>query len=534
MGGLLSIKRLILFLVVILLVGVGILPVLVMFIKSIIVNGSISLTYYRTLFSSSRELVLLENSLSLSMLTTMLAIAIGLPLGILFGKSDLPLRSVFIFLFTTPLLLPPYILAVSWFDLLGRDGYLASILGSGVARVTSYLLFGLPGCVLVLITTFMPIVMLLTITYLKTVNPHLEEAAKLVASWPIVLKSITIPIILPGVLLAAILVFILTLGEFSVPMFLRLDVLPVESFIQFSAFYNFGAGAAAAIPLVIITFLAFILERKFLREKTYQIRPVPGEEQALLIKLGSSKWWIFTSIGFFCLAIIILPLIVLVIKSASFSAYGEAIARGGDSIIRSIYYAIIGASGLTVIGFFLGYLVHAREFRFWRSIDSLTIFLFALPSAVIGIGLISLWNHPSTNLIYGTAAIIIIGYIAKYNALTSRITVSTLVQIPPSMLEAAQMVGAKWLRRITLILVPLAKRGLIAGWIVGYIFCLRDTGITMLVYPPGHDTLTVRIFTLMANNPADIIAALCMIMIMATLLPLYVLTLIFKPRKLAK
>jgi len=268
-----------------------------------------------------------------------------------------------------------------------------------------------------------------------------------------------------------------------------------------------------------------------LREKTYQLRPAPGEEQTVSIKLGYSRWWSFALVGLLCLIMIVVPLLVLVVQSASVSAYVEALARAGDSLLRSLIYAVIGASALTILGFFLGYLIHTRAFRFWRAVDSLTIFLFALSSTVIGIGLISLWNRPSTNFIYGTPAIIILGYLAQYTALTNRITVSTLAQIPPSMDEAAQVVGAGWLRRLSLIVAPLAKRGLAAGWLVGYIFCLRDMGVTMLVYPPGRDTFPVRIFTLMANGSAELIAALCVIMIVATLLPLGILSVVFKLRK---
>jgi iron(III) transport system permease protein len=78
------------------------------------------------------------------------------------------------------------------------------------------------------------------------------------------------------------------------------------------------------------------------------------------------------------------------------------------------------------------------------------------------------------------------------------------------------------------VLIPLAKHGIIAVWLVGFIFCLRDLGITMMVYPPDHDTLPVRIFTLMANSPEEAISALCMVMITITLLPLGLLTLVTK------
>jgi len=90
--------------------------------------------------------------------------------------------------------------------------------------------------------------------------------------------------------------------------------------------------------------------------------------------------------------------------------------------------------------------------------------------------------------------------------------------------EAARVAGAGWFRRMALIVAPLARRGLFAGWIVGYVFSMRDTGITMLVYPAGHDTLPVRIFTLMANGRPDLIAALCVVMIAATLLPAGILS----------
>ena len=69
-------------------------------------------------------------------------------------------------------------------------------------------------------------------------------------------------------------------------------------------------------------------------------------------------------------------------------------------------------------------------------------------------------------------------------------------------------------------MAPLASRGLIAIWIIGYLFCLRDLGISMVVYPPGSDTLPVRIMTLMANGAPSLIAALCVILIAVTLLPL--------------
>jgi iron(III) transport system permease protein len=154
------------------------------------------------------------------------------------------------------------------------------------------------------------------------------------------------------------------------------------------------------------------------------------------------------------------------------------------------------------------------------------VFLFALPGAVIGIGLSGLWNRPGTNFIYASMGIIIFGYIAQYTALGERIMAATFSHVPHSMEESAQVVGAGWYRRLFIVLVPLARRGMISTWLICFIFCLRDVSITMMIYPPAHDTLPVRIFTLMANSPEDVISALCVIMIIITLLPLFGLGLV--------
>lgn len=518
-------RRVFLTLVVVVLVTAGLLPVLSMLVKSVIVSGHLSVAAYRGLLSSGHQWILMGHSMSLSGLVTLFATAVGLPLGILLGKTDLPLRRPLTFLFLVPLLIPPYITAVSWSALVGGEGLLRPWLGAEPARVAMHLLFGLPGCVWVLFSTFLPIPMVLTMVFVRGIHPGLEEAARLVSGWRGVLLGITIPLLLPGLLLAAMLVFLLSFGEFGVPSFLRYDVFPVESFTQFSAFYDFQAATAAAVPLAAVTLVMLLAEARFLRERTYRLRPSPEARRLPRIALGAWRLPALGFVGLLVTVVVVVPVVALIVQAGGAAAYVEALDRAGDSLARSVSYALVGATLLTVAGFFTGYLVQTRALCCWRAVDSLTIFLFALPSTVIGIGLISLWNTPWTGWVYGTPLIVVLGYLAKYTALTSRISFTQLAQIPSSMEEAAQVAGAGWFRRVALIVTPLARRGLMAGWVVAYIFCLRDTGITMLVYPPGHETLPVRIFTLMANGAPELIAALCLVMVAATLVPAAALSL---------
>ncbi len=520
-------QRTFLILVALLFGVIGVLPVLSMLFQSVTMHGRLSLEAYQQVLTSARQWRLMANSLSLSLLVMTLTTFVGVPLGILFGKSDLPLRRIFLPLLLIPLLIPPYITAVSWSDLLSRDGVLSPILNPGLISVLHHLLFGFPGSVFVLFTTFLPIPIILIMVYMQSVNPRLEEAGRLVSGWKQVLRHITLPLIRPGILLAAMLTFLLSFGEFGVPNFLRYEVFPVESFTQFSAFYNFKAATASAVPLVLVAFAVLLTEAKLLHGQTGLLLPTAENEARPRLSLGRFRTVLFVSVGMLSLLLVIIPFLALLLRSVDGTVYVDALSRAGDSLLRSLTYAVLGATLLTILGFFTAYLIQSKSIRFARVMDFTTIFLFALPGTVVGIGLISLWNTPYTNFIYGTIWIILFGYLAKYTALTSRITVNQLTQIPPSMEEAAQVAGAGWLRRLLLIVAPLARRGLLAAWIVGYIFSLRDTGITMLVYPAGHDTLPVRIFTLMANGSAELIAALSVILIAVTLLPAGLLWMLF-------
>jgi iron(III) transport system permease protein len=516
-------KRLTLAAAALTLVGVGLLPVLTMVASSFFVSGEFSLRAYEALFASSKQLLaLMRNSLALSLSVAVVATLVGVPLGVLFAKTDLPLRRSLAVLLTLPLLAPPYVIAVAWFGLLGSHGWIGRLLPPAAAEFVSSAFFSVYGGVWTLMIAFMPIVMLLTIAYIGTVNPRLEQAGLLMSGWPKVLWRITLPLIAPAILFANVLVFLLTLGEVGVPTFLRYPVYPVEVLTQFAAFYDFSAATVAAIPLLIITAAILALEVYFLHASVLELSAASIGAQSEPIALGWRRYPLFAVVLAWAFVTVAAPLAVLVGQSARADVLAEALSRASDSLLRSVVLAAIGATLLTVLGFFCGYLVQSRAFHIWRSVDALALLLFTLPGTVIGIGLISLWNRPSTNLIYATPAIIVLGYLAQYALLPLRMTAAILQRIPPSLEGAAQICGASWFMTLREIVAPLAKRGLAAIWIIAYVFCLRDLGITMVVYPPGSDTLPVRILTLMANGAPSLISALCLILIAITVLPLFI------------
>ena len=522
MGGLLNAKQTTLVAAALIFGVAGVLPLCLMIGSSLRVNGGFSAGNYVEMLGNARTWILFRNSLGLASLTTAVAGLAGVTLGILVAKTDLPLSSALSVAFSLPLLFPPYILAVGWFEILGRGGIVARWLGPAAGKATSQWLFGLPGAVLVLSSAFLPIVLLLTITYLRSLSPGLEEAGRLSSGWPGVIRRITIPLIMPGIILSLVLVFLLSMGEFGAPAFLRLSVFPVASFTQSAAFYNFGAATAAAMPVIAVVFVGLLTVKSVLHQKTHSFR-WGGQRTLKRIPLGRTRPLVLMAVMASAVVLVGMPIGAVMWRGMSITALSDAIQRAGGSAMRSILYAGVAATVLCALGFFLAYLIDRRALVVWAWIDTLTLFLFALPGTVIAIGLIALWNHPATNWIYATPAMLIIGLVAQYAALSVRIVVAGFSQVSPSLEEAAEVAGVGWFRRVFGILVPLARPALVTAWAVTFVFCLRDAALPLLLAPPGRDTLTARTMTLMANGSPELVAALCVLSVLLALLPLGVL-----------
>src|SRR5215475_11960008 len=154
----------------------GLAPMAAIAVESFQQKGNFSLNYYRELISAGRFWTLLGNSVWLALSITTVCGLIGVPLGVLFAKSDLPLRFGFMWLLAVPFVLPPYFVALGWARVVAR-----------IPQLRDWL-FGFGGCVLVLSSVFLPVTMLLTFASVWNVDRRLEEAARVVSGWPGVLR----------------------------------------------------------------------------------------------------------------------------------------------------------------------------------------------------------------------------------------------------------------------------------------------------------------------------------------------------------
>ncbi|WP_353662378.1 hypothetical protein [Hydrogenimonas sp. SS33] len=475
--------------------------------------------------ATPRTMQLLAHSLWLALAVTVTSAAGGVGLALLLQKSRLLFRRFWLWLFVVPLLVPPYLWALGWADLLSPEGPLARWLPSSSLEPLRAWFSGFGGSWFVLSVVFLPIPMVVTALFLRSVPAALEEAGLLATGWRGVLGGITLPLVWPGILLSAVVVFLLVLGEPTVPQFFRYNVFITEILTRFAAFYDIRSATLLSLPLVLLAALLLFLEYRGGRSHTPLALTFEGRE-TLPVPLRHPLL-LEVALGGFALLTVGLPLAGLLAQAASMRV-GELYAHAADALGNSLFYAFWGATLLTLFGFFIGYGVQRRLCGAGRVTEALSLFLFALPGSVVAISMILFYNRPSFAWLYGTAALVIVAYLAKYLLLPSRITALQMAAIPPSMEEAARLAGASWRLRLVAIVVPLAKRGIAVGWLSAFLFILRDTDVTMLLYPPGGDTLSVRLLTLMANGAPSLIAGVALLQIAVTALPAAFLSLLFR------
>lgn len=495
-------------------------PLAVLVLGSFRSGDSWSLAAYETAMQGGRVGTLLERSIMLAGASTLLALILGVPLAILAVKTNLPLRRTLLAVLSAPLTLPSYVLAQGWFRVLGKNGLVARIAeaaglpGDAIGHATSNWLFSFEGCVLVLSTAVLPVIILFAAAAMSSVELALEDAGRLVASWPRVIWRITLPLARPAIVMAAVLSFLLAIGDYGVPSFLRIATFPVESFTQISAFYDASAATAAWVPMLFLVVACVAgISPLLSRGGRFQWRVGTAPVVTLERWRGSAFALVFAV----ALVLVLVPIGALAWDGLNWTSVRGAWDGSADSMAWSLFYAASTATLISIMGFLLARTpVRPGADR----IGILTLLLFAMPGALLAFASAVTWNRPATAFLYASPLLLVTALFAQYLAVGYLGFRSALDQLSPSFELAAQLTGARWLRRTTVIVLPLVKGTMLAVWLLTFVLSLRDTSLPLQLSPPGKDPLTARTLTLAANGSEQTIAALCVFSVALALFPL--------------
>ncbi len=474
----------------------------------------------------ARQWGLLVNTAGLGVGTAVLATALGAPLGLLLARARLPSKALLRVALVAPLLLPPYVVALAWTYLLSRRGLLATVAGYDALAAWTY---SLPAAVLVLGLVLYPLSMLATEVALRRVDGRLEEAALVVAGPRRVFWRITVALVTPGIMAAALVIFVLAVSEFGVPGVLRVRVYTTEIFTAFAALYDPGRAALLALPLLAVCLAVAAGAVALLGDRFVSARRGADTPAALRFERLPALLAAIASVLVMALA---LPIAALAREALSSRSITAVIDGSGEAIANSLRLAALGASAVVGIAVWLGYARARTTGRVGALADIGLVVLFAVPGTLVGVGLIEVWNRPGPlGTVYGTDGMLLLAYLARLLPVAVLALAASSRSVPLSHEEAAAVSGAGWLRTMWRIVMPQMRLGLIAAWLVAFVLAFGELGVSILVAPPGETTLPIRIYTIIANAPSSSVAVLALLQASIILLPLAVLAAVLARRE---
>lgn len=486
-------------------------PLLVVVVQSLRTEAGFSLDAYASVLSDERQWGLLANSLVIAAGSTGLATVLGAPLAFALGYLHVPTRGALVLALALPLLIPPYISAIAWIDAFGiaipPPGNL------GALDATRPNLFNVFGCIMVLGFAYYPVVAYSGCATLRRYAQRCDEPALLVMGRVSVLRTITLPLLTPALLSGALVVFILTLVEFSVPSLLQVNVYAVEVFTRFSLSFNPAEAMAQALPLVVLGVATVALWAACAAHHRGRLTGQPGASPP---RSGRVAWlWAVVCWGVVG-ATALLPLALLVRRSLPLSSYVEVWQTAKEELVTSLVVAVASAS--TLVGLCAAMVLLTRYRRPSSVVYKVAGAAYLVSGPLLAVGLIVLWNHAGVAaVVYDTMLILIIATMARYACFVYQVMVAALRDVPQRYEEAASACGLPWRRSARTVLAPLVYPALVAAWGLGFVLAMRELDAAVLLAPPGRSTLAVRMFGLMHYGPGRLVAALSLVSVVLIL-----------------
>ena len=489
----------------------------------------LTLANYVRILSSSFYLGSLGNSLILGILSTLLTIAIGVPLAFCLARLPIPGKSALLALASLPLVLPSFVAAYALVLLLGRAGIVTRLLRDIGVPFSS--IYGVTGMTIVFAMTLFPFVVFPTLAAFKAVDVSVEEAGQnLGASRWRTFRTVTLPIVMPAVLAGGLLVFIEVIESFGVPFVLAEDkpVLAVEAYKLFVGETGNPASAGVlGVLLIVCTAIALLIQRHYLGRRRFSTatrRPPPElVVKPWLRRLACAYSWgvvLISLVPFF--AIIVISLMEfrgpVMQSSPSLNNFRDLFGQSWRPLINTLSLSTAAAVTAAVIGVPIGFAITRFRSRVSDLLDVLAMTPFAVAGTVLAIGLIISFNS-GWLVLTGGWLILVLAWVVRKIPFNVRASAAILYQIDPSLEEASINLGVSPPMTFVRLTVPLMMGGVIGGMVLTWVTVASELSSTVVLYSGPWATMTVVMFQALEGTGAGIASAAATVLIVFTVLP---------------
>ena len=471
------------------------------------------------------------NTLGVAFAATIMALVFGFLTAWILNRTDVPYRRTLEQAMAVPYYVTPLLGAFAW-SLLGspESGFISQIwrgLGGSDALIDITTPFGI-AWVMALFEGAVAFVMIGAV--MKSMDPSLEEASQVIGGgrWRTMLR-ITLPLVAPGVLGAAIYVFAEMLGSFSAALVLGT---PSRFYVLTTAIYQLvsqypprmSLAAAMGVSLFAVMFAMMYFYRRLMARGSYVT--VSGKAfRPRVMQVGRLRWVLFGVCVSYVVLAVVLPILTLFYASVqklavafprladlTFEHYREAMSMNavrsamGNSLLLGLGTATIGV----FVTFMLAWIIHRSKLPGRGVLEYVVMFPQAVPRLVFAFGMMWAWLvFPLP--IYGTLWLLLIAYVTVFLPLGVRTISGVMVQLDKSLDECGQVCGASWGYRMRTITMPLLRPGLLAAWLLLFIASVRELGASILLMGPQSKVLTPSIVEAWFASGSELTAAMALI-----------------------
>lgn len=460
--------------------------------------------------ADTRTLWLLGRTALLGLGAASVAFALGAPFGWIVARTNVPLAALWRGMGALPLLLPPLVMAMSLAPLTTLRGGLATTIVLGLS-------------------TF-PLVALFTARAAERIDQRREDAALLAGGLRAVLRM-EIPLLLPSALCATCFAFVFAVNDFAVPDYVssigaKYNVYADDVFASWRADQQTGHAVAAALPLVVLTWLALAPAIELRRRSS--LAAFDGDfRRPTRLALGRAR---FVALAFVVLVLgvsVAAPLGRLVFEAGggmhgfSFlnmqAAFARAIELGRVNLQTSLVQAVVAAVCCIPLAIVLGHSL-SKSGRTVRIGTFLLVVPMAVPAILFGIGSIALWNRPATGALYDSQWMIAVLHVGRFLPFAVLCFAAGGAMLDPRLEEAARLAGAGPASTLARVIAPALRPAVLGGALLVFVLAMRELDAAILV-PAANGTILFRLYNAVHFGRDDFVAALALLVIFFVALP---------------
>ncbi|HXV10858.1 MAG TPA: iron ABC transporter permease [Burkholderiales bacterium] len=461
------------------------------------------------------------NTLIICTGATVLATFLGVSLAWINARTNCPWRERLEPFNLIPFFLSPFVGAIAWHNLAAPKTGLLNAWARNLFGIDGYILNvdNIYGIIWVTGIFFTPLVYLFVVGSLRRMDPSLEDSARTTGAGLLrTTLTVTLPLVAPGIISGAIIVFVTTAGDFGVPFKLGApygyETLTTQIFSKaVGDDANHYLGASMSMALGAITALFIYIQQRYIAPRSFTTVTGKGFRPNVL-DLGRWKWVAFVYNIIFILVAVVLPILCLLVVSLHPVWEGEiilsditlrnyvktlafwrpdSIQAATNGIINSFILAFSGATIAMVLSLVVSHMIHRTKGAGSRVLEILCVIPIGFPGIVLAMGVLVTYIQTP---IYATLWILLLGYITRFFPYGQRNISSVMLAISEELDQSSRMAGASWLTTLRRITIPLLKPGIFAGWILLFVIFLRELSISIILYTSGTETLSVGVYYL--------------------------------------